>query len=863
MDRQRGMHILTSMKEYENKQGFEATLGFVSESGNDTYGEDINPLQVTVRIEKKTRLRVYISDYSNSRWEVPHSLLPRPKLSSKLKHVSSPQLAVTYTRKPFGFAVTRISNGEVLFNSTPPTTGNKNLLFNSLVFKDQYLELSTQLPSTAALFGLGESTRPDGLKLNKNRTFTLWATDTGSIRTDVDLYGSYPFYLDGREGGLFHGVLLLNSNGMEVVYQENYLTYKVLGGVLDFYFFLGPSPLDVVDQFTQLVGRPAPQPYWSFGFHQCRWGYRNVSMTKAVVENFRKAKIPLDTMWNDIDYMDKYKDFTNDKERFPLEEWRAFVDELHANGQQYVIIIDPGISIAYQNYGTYIRGLEANIYLKKQNGENYLGQVWPGPVFFPDFFHPNATQWWINETQSFYNQIPFDGMWIDMNELANFCTGISCTWNGTIIDDYTSCYLQCPNVLNHTKYDIPTYKINHEGTYEGLGYRTAAMTVKHYDGTIEYNVHNLYGLSEAIATNKAMTIVREKRPFVLSRSGFIGSGAHTAHWTGDNGASFNDLAYSIVTVLNFGIFGIPMIGADICGFNDETTEDICNRWIQVGAFHPFSRAHNNIANKPKELYLWESVTISAQKALGLRYRLLPFFYTLNYEANKKGYPIVRPLFFAFPTDPNTLNVNYQFLIGNSILVSPVVTANTTSIEAYFPKGTWYNMFDWSKIQSVGENFTLSAPWDSINVHIHEGVILPLQESALTSIEVRKTPFTLVVVFPSGALSGKANGYVFLDNGDEIIIYLKVNKSSLIIFEASLKNGEGVLKSKLKFKEYAFEEGWILDGVILLGINTTHTSFYFNKNSINPERKILGEEGLHISGLNYPLGEAFELKWNST
>lgn len=224
------------------------------------------------RVEKSTRLRVYISDFSNSRYEVPQSIIHRSTVGSKLGSDSSssegpPLLAVTYTKKPFGFAVTRTWNNDVLFNSTPPTGHGTNnyLLFNPLVFKDQYLEISTQLPSSVALFGLGESTRSDGLELKKGRAYTLFNSDIGASNYNVDLYGSYPFYMDVREGGLSHGVLLLNSNGMEVTYRSESLTYKVLGGVLDFYFFPGPSPLDVVDQYTHLVGRPAAQPYWSFG----------------------------------------------------------------------------------------------------------------------------------------------------------------------------------------------------------------------------------------------------------------------------------------------------------------------------------------------------------------------------------------------------------------------------------------------------------------------------------------------------------------------------------------------------------------------------------------------------------------------
>jgi alpha-glucosidase/alpha-D-xyloside xylohydrolase len=246
--------------------------------------------------EKGKRLHVYISDYSNSRWEVPQSIIPRPKATDdnirnslmgttaaaaaadhkEIKHEKL--LAVTYTTHPFGFAITRISNGEVLFNSTPAapaddsSSSSSSSSFNPMVFKDQYLEISTQLPVTASLFGLGESTRPDGLQLKQGRTYTLWTTDITAMHVNVDLYGAYPFYMDVREaraaaGGqqLTHGVLLLNSNAMEVSYGAEYLTFRVTGGVLDFYFFPGPSPLAVLDQYTQLVGRPAPMPYWSFG----------------------------------------------------------------------------------------------------------------------------------------------------------------------------------------------------------------------------------------------------------------------------------------------------------------------------------------------------------------------------------------------------------------------------------------------------------------------------------------------------------------------------------------------------------------------------------------------------------------------
>uniref|UniRef100_A0A7I3ZZJ0 Maltase n=1 Tax=Physcomitrium patens TaxID=3218 RepID=A0A7I3ZZJ0_PHYPA len=813
------------------------------------------------RIEKSTQLQVYISDAAKPRWEVPQSMLPRPTIDSKLPSpTETPLLAVTYTTKPFGFAVTRISTGDVLFNSTPPASGDLEPLFNPLVFKDQYIELSTQLPKSTTLFGLGESTRPDGLKLKKGKNYTLWTTDIAALFADIDLYGAWPFYIEVRDAGVSHGVLLLNSNGMEVSYGEEFLTYRVIGGVLDFYFFPGPSPLDVVDQYTQLVGRPAAQPYWAFGFHQCRWGYKNVTIVKTVVENFKKAGIPLDTMWNDIDYSDRYLDFTHDEERFPLKEWRAFVDELHANDQHYVILVDPGIGSAYNDYKTYSRGLEQDIFLKTENGEPYLGQVWPGPVVYPDFLNPNATLWWTNEVQLFHDQIPFDGMWIDMNEVSNFCTGTYCTWNGTILGGVTECYLQCTDT--HTKYDDPPFKINHFGTLESLGHLTASMTAKHFDGTLEYDAHSLYGLAESIATKKALTTVRKKRPFLLSRSTFVASGAHTAHWTGDNKATYNDIAYSIVSVMNSGMAGIPMVGADICGFYDMASDDLCSRWIQTGAFHPFSRAHSSRDNAPKEFYLFKKVTASAKKALGLKYQLLPYYYTLNWEAHTKGYPMVRPLFMAFPTDPKTLDVSYQFLVGNHILVSPVFTENATSVEAYIPKGTWYNMFDFSQIVSKGEKFTLQAPWDVINVHVHEGAIIPMQESALTSAAVRKTPFTLLIPLPnSDSVSSSASGYLFLDDGEEIDMTLSAGQSTLVTFEALVdRRKNGTITSHVEHGEYAMKEGWIVDRVVILGLDSALSFFHVNQKANARVKVLQNDQKLELSGLRIPLGEDFQIDW---
>lgn len=182
----------------------------------------------------------------------------------KSSYYEGNELIFSYTTDPFTFSITRKSNKQTLFNSASEQSDP----YNSLVFKDQYLEISTKLPKDASIYGLGENTQPKGIKLSPNDPYTLYTTDISAINLNSDLYGSHPVYMDLRNvngEGSAHGVLLLNSNGMDVFYRGDSLTYKLIGGVLDLYFFAGPSPLAVIDQYTALIGRPAAMPYWAFG----------------------------------------------------------------------------------------------------------------------------------------------------------------------------------------------------------------------------------------------------------------------------------------------------------------------------------------------------------------------------------------------------------------------------------------------------------------------------------------------------------------------------------------------------------------------------------------------------------------------
>jgi len=188
-------------------------------------------------------------------------------------------------------------------------------------------------------------------------------------------------------------------------------------------------------------------------------------------------------------------------------------------------------------------------------------------------------------------------------------------------------------------------------------------------------------------------------------------------------------------MLSFNMFQIPMVGADICGFNGNTTQALCNRWVQLGAFYPFSRNHNTDDGIDQDpVSMGEMVVKSAKKALTARYRLHPYLYTLFYLAHETGSTVARPLFFEFFTDAKTLAIDEQFMWGSWLLVNPVLKEQDVEVSAYLPKGIWYD-FDLDsgkKYVSSGETVKLPAPLDTIPVLVRGGGILPLQKPELTT-----------------------------------------------------------------------------------------------------------------------------------
>jgi len=339
------------------------------------------------------------------------------------------------------------------------------------------------------------------LKLPYN-TYTLWNRDLPTPE-NTNLYGSHPFYLQMVDGKA-HGVFFHNSNGMDVLYRQessqDTLTFRAIGGILDFYIFTGGTPEDAVNQYTKLVGKPYMPPYWALGFHQCRYGYRTVETIEQVVENYTIADIPLETIWTDIDYMDNYFDFTYDPERFPPAQMKAFVDSLHAVGRHYMPIVDVGISNT-TGYFAYDSGSALDLWTKDGEGNDFIGKVWPGLSVFPDWFHPKSAQWWEDCLKVQHDQVAFDGMWIDMNEISNFCDGVCGNPPKPVA-----------NSVDEFDPNFPPYAIqNGENKNDPLYHSVLDMSCRHYGGEREYDTHNLHGYMQTWRSRDAMENIRGQR----------------------------------------------------------------------------------------------------------------------------------------------------------------------------------------------------------------------------------------------------------------------------------------------------------------------------------------------------------------
>lgn len=792
------------------------------------YGNHSENITVCIQQRENDVLRVKIHD-SHDRYEVPIRI-------AEVNTGQNPIYRVEVERFPFSVKVTRKSDGEVIWDTSVAP----------MVFSDQYLQISTRLPSSF-VYGFGEHEQTTFRRSLNWTTLGMFSRDQFPFMTPGrNVYGVHPFYMNLEKSGAANGAVLINSNAMEVTLQPTpALTYRTIGGILDFYIFLGPTPENIVQQYTKLIGRTFMPPYWSLGFQLCRFGYKDLDEVKRVVADMKKYGIPQDVQYGDIDYMERQLDFTYDKTFDGLPE---FVKSIKEDGLKYIIILDPAISAnETKPYPPYIEGVKQDVWIKDANGEILFGKVWPDYpnvtvnssykweeqtkyfrafVAFPDFFSKKTQVWWKNEIEKFHKIIDFDGLWIDMNEPANFVKG-------------------SVNGCSKNKFDNPPYKPYILG--DVLADKTICMNAIQ-GGYRHYDVHSLYGWSQSAVTQPILRNITGKRSIVISRSTYLSSGKYAGHWLGDNLSAYYEMQRSIIGMLDFNLFGIPYIGADICGFIDDAEARLCQRWMQLGAFYPFSRNHNTFNAKDQHPTVFgEAIAKNSRDILLVRYRLLPYLYTLFYEAHKKGNTVVRPLLNEFTEDRETWHIDRQFLWGPALLVSPALAENQTEVKAYFPATRWFDYFTGKEVSTKAGYVTLPTPQEHINLHLRGGYVIPVQEPANNTFFSRRNPFGLIVSLDS---SGGATGNLFWDDGESIDSITE--KKFLLVTFTIIKN---VLTMKPDIRGLEVEP--LLEHIVIFGVvggkstaSHGHSHYDFNKKSLN------------ITGLKWKMNDHHQISWST-
>ncbi|XP_063023459.1 sucrase-isomaltase, intestinal isoform X1 [Melospiza melodia melodia] len=821
---------------------------------NEAHTAPISTLRLEVKYHLNNMLQFKIYDYQNSRYEVPVPLnLPSSPSSSSQERLYDVSVQI----KPFGIQVRRKSTGTVIWNSALPT----------FTFSDMFIQISTRLASQY-VYGFGEH---EHRNFRHNMSWNTWGMFTRDQPPTYKLnsYGFHPFYMALEEDGNAHGVLLLNSNAMDVTFQPTpALTYRTIGGILDFYMVLGPTPELVVQEYTQLIGRPVMPPYWSLGFQLCRYGYANDSEVAQVVQEMKAAQIPHDVQYVDIDYMERNLDFTLSPRFARLP---ALVNEIKADGMRFIIILDPAISANETNYPAFTRGVEQDIFVQWPNSKEILySKVWSflpnvqineslphedqvenyvSHCAFPDFFRNATTEWYKREILEVYNNpdpsksLKFDGLWTDMNEPAAFMNGAM----GGCRDDL----LNYPPYMPHLGYrDV------------GLIHKTPCMEGQHYlpDGTAarHYDVHSLYGWSQARPSLEALRAATQERGIVISRSTYPSSGRWVGHWLGDNTAAWDQLHKSIIGMMEFSLFGISYTGADICGFFKDSQYELCVRWMQLGAFYPFSRNHNEKGTRRQDPASWdEAFEDMSRNVLNIRYTLLPYLYTLLHDAHADGSTVVRPVLHEFVGDRNTWDIDEQFLWGPALLISPVMRENDRSVVAYFPDARWYDYHTNSDTGFRKQFQNLSAPLDHINLHIRGGYILPWQTPARTTAFSRKNPMGLTVALDDAQ---SAAGHLYWDDGVRIDAY-----EDGVYLLTSFTAKQNALEITVTHQNYTDPNNLMFTEVRVLGVprNVTQVTVTQNGAAVPSKHQhgYSSNKVLKITNLQLTLGQNYTLQWS--
>lgn len=648
-----------------------------SAQGNKFYFTDGDArVELVVVSDEIIRIRlaphsVFLEEFSYAVPELEHKVVDFSLTENEEEFCVSTAVISCHIRKKDFFISFSDREGNITSSDAVPMHWEENVKFGGY-----YVFCTKTCAPQESFFGLGD--KPTEFNLRGKR-LKNWNTDAYSFAWNQDpLYRSIPFYISVNEG-IAHGIFFDNTFKAHFDFgaeDSTKTSFWADGGELQYYYIHGPHMMDVVKSYHYLTGTHPMPPLWALGYHQCRWSYYPESKVKKIANGFRENKIPCDGIYLDIDYMDGYRCFTWNRKYFP--DPKKMIKELTADGFKTVVIIDPGIRVD-DNYAVFKEGKEKRYFCRRSDDYFMEGHVWPGRCQFPDFTNPEVRTWWAGLFDELV-QLGVAGVWNDMNEPAVFGAG-------TFPDD-----------------------VRHQYDGQRGSHRKA---------------HNVYGMQMVRATYEGLRkLMKNKRPFTITRAGYSGVQRYSSVWTGDNVASWEHLQLGNIQCQRLSISGISFCGTDIGGFSGEPDGELFTRWIQMGTFSPFMRAHSAGDTKEREPWSFgEPFTSINRKFIELRYRLIPYLYSVFWEHHRYGFPILRPVVMHEQEEFTNHFRQDEFTYGDKILICPVLQPGQISRRVYLPKGSWYYYWN-NEVIIGGKEVEVPTPLDTMPIFIKAGSVIP-------------------------------------------------------------------------------------------------------------------------------------------
>lgn len=580
-----------------------------------------------------------------------------------------------------------------------------------------------QIEPDEHFYGFGERA---GLLDKIGQRLTNWTTDSLDYHALTDaMYQAIPFFMAIRPQAGYG--IFLNSTCWSCfdmgADQPGIWRMEVQSSELDYYLIYGAEPAVILETYTALTGRMSLPPQWAIGYHQCRWSYRSETEVRQLAAEFRRRQIPCDVIHLDIDYMNGFRVFTWNNQRFP--DPAGLIHDLAQQGFKVVTIVDPGVKFEPDtDYPVLNQGLQHDYFIRHADGRVFHGYVWPDRAVFPDFSRAEVRQWWGDLHQAL-TDAGVAGIWNDMNEPA----------------------------LNDRPFGDPGAKIP---------FPLDAPQGNGAERTTHAETHNLYGLMMAQAAAEGLERLRpHQRSFVLTRSGYAGIQRWSSVWTGDNHSRWEYLEMSLPMLCNLGLSGVAFVGADIGGFAGNATAELFARWMQVGMLYPLMRAHSTIVSMQHEPWVFgEEVEQICRQYIELRYQLLPYLYTLFWQAATTGAPILRPLLYHFPDDPQTSQLADQVMLGAALMAAPVLRPGVEYRAVYLPQGTWYDWWTGKPLQG-STHILAHAPLERMPMYVRAGAVIPM---APKMQHVQEVPISQLRV---KVWSGMGTWTLYEDDGESL------------------------------------------------------------------------------------------------